>query len=201
MIIQRLAQKPAKIHWAPRLPPRLLKRLYDSDAKGLRDIELCDGVGVRLYERCRTFVLVYKNEVECPVCHRIFGVSPRETSHCPGEDCSWFTTQRVYTESVRRHYAHTGRAIDAFSRFHRRYPCARSYEARILLIDALIHSFHLDEAKQLPVKSVASKLLEGNKTEVVRFLDQLSVIDPAEKNRWRRTASQTVHRRVVKPVR
>ena len=160
------------------------------------------GLGsVRLYERCRTFVLAYKNEVECPVCHRIFGVSPGETSHCPGEDCSWFTTQRVYTESVRRHYAHTGRAIDAFSRFHRRYPSARSYKAKILLIDELIHSFHLDEAKQVPVKSVASKLLEGNKTEVVRFLDELSAIDPAKKDRWRRAASQTIHRRVVKPVR
>ncbi len=189
---------PEKISWAPRLPPRLLKRLYDCDAKGFQDIELCDDVGLRLDARCRTFVLVSKNEVDCPLCRQVFAVSPSDTSRCPGEDCSWFTTQRVYTESVRNHYAYTGRAIDAFATFHRRYPSARSYRAKILLIDELIHSFHLDEARS-PVKSVASKLFEGNKTEAVRFLDQLSAIDPAEKDRWRRTASQTIHGRVVNP--
>ena len=62
------------------------------------------------------------------------------------------------------------------------------------MIDQLIHSFHLDETSDAPVKSVASKLLEGNKTEVVRFLDLLSAIDPAEKARWRQAVSETLHR-------
>lgn len=65
------------------------------------------------------------------------------------------------------------------------------------MIDELIHSFHLEEATRAPVKSVASKLLEGNKTEVVRFLDRLSATDPDGKERWRRTLSQTIHARVV----
>ena len=42
-----------KIRWAPRLAPRLLERLYASDARGFRDEELCDDVGTRLLERCR----------------------------------------------------------------------------------------------------------------------------------------------------
>ena len=37
-----------KIRWAPRLPPRWLERLYASDARGVRDDELCDEVGFRL---------------------------------------------------------------------------------------------------------------------------------------------------------
>jgi hypothetical protein len=65
------------------------------------------------------------------------------------------------------------------------------------LIDDLIHSFHREETTRAPVKSVASKLLEGNKTDVVRFLDQLSAIEPAEKRRWRRALSQTIHGRLV----
>ena len=189
----------AEIRWAARLPPRLLERLYDSDARGFRDLELCDDVGLRLHARCRAFVLVHDNEVECPVCRRVYVVAPRGETRCPGDGCSWFTTSRVYWQSVRNHYAHTGRAIDAFSKFYRRYPAARSYQAKILLIDELIHSFHRDEAKHTPTKSVASKLLEGNKTEVVRFLDRLSAVDAAEKERWRLTVSRTIHGRVLAP--
>lgn len=193
-------EQPAKIRWAPRLPPRLLKRLYESDAMGFRDMELCEDVGLRLYERCHTFVLVSKKEVDCPGCRQVFTVAPGGRSRCP-RDCGWFTTQQTYQESLRNHYAHTGRAIEAFAKFYRRYPAARSYQARILLIDELIHSFHLEEATQAPVKSAASKLLEGNKTDVVRFLDQLSAIDPNGKERWRRRLWQTIHGWMVDPSR
>jgi hypothetical protein len=86
-------------------------------------------------------------------------------------------------------------------RFHRRYPAARSYRDRILLIDELIHGFHVEEATRAPVKSAASKLLEGNKTEVVRFLDRLSAVDPDAKERWRRAVSRTIHAHVVKQPR
>ena len=188
-----------KIRWAPRLPPKLLERLYERDASGRRDLELCDEVGFRLYERCRAFVLVASHEVDCPLCGRTFAMLSKGISHCPRAHCSWFTTDGAYRESLRNHYTHTGRAIDAFADFHRHYPAAGSYEAKSLLIDSLIHSFHLHEKTRSPVKSVASKLLEGNKTEVVRFLDQLSAIDRAGKDRWRRAASQTIHRRVVSP--
>lgn len=32
------------IRWAPRLQPALLKRLYDADAQGIHDEELCEDV-------------------------------------------------------------------------------------------------------------------------------------------------------------
>lgn len=191
-------QQLAKIRWAPRLRPGLLKRLYDSDARGLRDPELCDQVGSTLYARCCAFMLVHRRQVECPSCGQILDVARDETSRCPGRGCGWSTTQPVYWQSVRNHYAHTGRATEAFARFCERYPAARSYGARMVLIDQLIHSFHLAESTGSPVKSVASKLLEGNKTEVVRFLDELSALDPAAKERWRQTASTTLHRRHLK---
>lgn len=187
----------SRIRWAPRLPPRLLERLYHADAKGLRDEELCDEIGLRLHARCETFVRVQRGEVECPACGAAFPVAPRGASPCPSRGCGWSTTARAYRESVRNHYAHPGRAIEAFAAFHRRYPAARSYAEKILLIDELIHAFHVDEATGAPAKSVASKLLEGGKTEVVRFLDRLSAADPAVKTRWRESVSGTLHRRLV----
>lgn len=186
-----------RIRWAARLPSRLLERLYESDARGLRDTELCDDVGFRLYARCQTFLRVSGREVECPRCKTAFGVAREGPTRCPGRGCRWSTDFAAYRESVQNHYAHPGRAIGAFREFHRRYPSAKSYADKILAIDALIHSFHVDEATGEPAKSVASKLLEGNKTDVVRFLDELSAVDPGAKERWRSVVARTIHGRVL----
>jgi hypothetical protein len=195
------ANVPKRIRWAARLSPRLLERLYQSDARRFLDLELCDDVGFRLYARCRSFLLVQKSEVECPICGTVFAVRRDGESACLGDSCDWSTTRAEYRESVRNHYAHTGRAVEAYERFHSRFPGARSYSDKILLIDELIHSFHIDERRERAVKSVASKLLEGNKNEVVRFLDRLSALDPAEKERWRQTVSGTIHGHVVSGAR
>jgi len=188
----------AKIRWAPRLRPQLLERLYDSDAQGFRDVELCDEAGMILYMRCRTFVLVHQQQVECPQCRTVFEVSPMGSSHCPDQDCDWCTTHAVYATSIKNHYAFPGKAIGAFQSFYRRYPKARTYTDKILLIDQLIHSFHVDEKTGDPYKSVASKLFEGNKKAVVRFLDDLSARDPVEKQKWRLAIAATIDRRVLR---
>ncbi len=164
-----------------RLRPELLARLYRSDAMGFQDEELCDEVGLRLYARCRSFALVIGEEVECPHCGMVFRVGRQGESQCPRKGCGWHTTWPVYRQSLTNHYAGPGTAGDAFLLFYRRYPGAGSYRERILLIDALIHSFHCRENTGTPTKSVASKLLEGNKKDVVQFLDCLSARDPAEK--------------------
>ena len=189
----------AKIKWASRLRPQLLKRLYAADAVGLCDLDFCDEVGMILYMRCRTFALVHKNEVECPRCHTVFEVSPLGQSHCPRGDCDWYTTQPAYATSVRNHYAFHGRAIDAFLSFYQTYPKARTYQDKMLLIDRLIHSFHVDEKTGDPTKSVASKLLEGNKKAVVRFLDELSARDTDVKQEWRLAVAGTIDSHMLRP--
>jgi hypothetical protein len=184
-----------KIRWARRLPPLLLKRLYEADARGVRDLELCEEVGSYLYARCETFARVARGEVECPLCGTPFAVAREGRNGCPGKACGWATTRAEYRLSIRNHYAATGRARLAYETFRRGWPAARSYSDKILLIDQLIHSFHVDEKTGRPVKSVASKLLEGNKKDVVRFLDELSALDPARKEEWRRTTATTIDAR------
>jgi hypothetical protein len=190
--------EPERIRWARRLPPPLLKRLYDADAHGIRDDELCDEVGAYLYARCATFHLVARDEVECPRCGAVLRVARVEATRCPEAGCDWQTTHARYRESIRNHYASTGRAVAAYETFHRRWPAARSYADKILLIDQLIHSFHVDEKTGRAVKSVASKLLEGNKKDVVAFLDELSALDADVKEGWRRTTAGTIDARLLK---
>jgi hypothetical protein len=128
------------------------------------------------------------------------GAGRLEPLHGPG--CGWEITHADYWESIRNHYAFTGRAREAYEAFHRRWPEARSYADKILLVvllvDQLIHSFHVDEKTGRPTKSIASKLLEGNKKDVVRFLDELSALDPAAKAEWRRTTAETIDARMLR---
>jgi len=158
-----------------------------------------------LYMRCRTYILVQRHEVECPVCRTVFHVSgendyyDQSETHCPNENCTWFTTRATYRQSIHNHYASPGRAMDAYRSFYEHYPHARTYQAKILLIDQLIHQFHIDEKTGTAVKSVASRLFEGNKKAVVRFLDELSARDSDGKQAWRRTLATTIDRRIVDP--
>ena len=189
-----MTRSPEKMRWAPRLPPRLLERLYESDARGIRDEELCDEVGLRLLERCRVYVLVSRRELDCPSCGELVRVAERGKSACA--NCGWETDSRTYHTSLTRHYAFPGRALESFERFHRHYPRARDYATKLRCIDELIHAVHVAEAREV-VKSAASKLLEGNKNEVVRFLDSLSARDPQAKRRWRESLSTTIHGRLL----
>lgn len=186
-----------KIRWAPPLRPALLKKLYDADAAGIRDMDLCDEVGTTLFARCQTFMRVAQHQVVCPRCHTVFTVKRSGRSRCPGEDCAWETTYEDYVQSLRNYNAHTGRALKAYATYTQRYPHARTYQDKVVLIDQLIHSFHINEKTGQPVKSVASKLLEGNKKAVVRFLDALSAIDPLEKEYWRHSMAKTIDHRLV----
>jgi hypothetical protein len=160
-------------------------------------MELCDEVGMILYMRCRTFALVSRHEVECPDCHTVFQVSLHGQSLCPQKGCGWYTSPSVYAASIKNHYAFHGRALDAFLSFYQRYPQARTYGEKIILIDQLIHSFHVDEKTGTPTKSIASKLLEGNKKAVVRFLDELSARDPGAKRAWRLVVAETIDKRML----
>jgi hypothetical protein len=168
-------------------------------------MELCDEVGMILYMRCRTYVLVRRHEVECPICRTVFKVSGQDDyydqseTHCPNENCSWFTTRATYRQSIHNHYAHPGRAMAAYESFYEHYPHARTYPAKMLLIDQLIHQFHINEKTGDAVKSVASRLFEGNKKAVVRFLDELSARDPRKKQAWRHTMATTIDRRIIDP--
>jgi hypothetical protein len=187
----------AKIRWAPRLRPELLECLYRSDAQGFHDTALCDKVGTTLYCRCQALLRVHRDEVECPLCGTVFLILRDGVSPCPGEGCAWHTTHEAYAQSIANHYAFPGRALAAYALFCEKWETAATYQAKIVQIDQLIHSFHLSE-KGEPAKSVASKLLEGNKKAVVRFLDRLSARDAAEKESWRRQVAQTIDAAIVR---
>jgi len=187
-----------RIRWSPRVQPDPIRGLYESDARGVPDLDLCDDVGIRLLLRCQSILYVLGGEVECPACGTVFRmteVGDGERAACPGAGCSWGTTPAEYRQSWSKRRIFPGKAIPAFREFVERYPTARLYKDKIFLIDRLIHSFHWDLTVNLPNRSVANNLIEGNHDQVVAFLDALSGGEPETKRRWRETAEVMMKRR------
>ena len=63
-----------EVQWTRRLSKGKLRRLYESDAKGLLDEDLLNDVGMTLFCRCEDILTVTeakKGRVKCPRCERL----------------------------------------------------------------------------------------------------------------------------------
>jgi hypothetical protein len=64
----------AEVRWASRVNPSMIRRLYETDARGVVDEELSDEVGFALYARCQSILRVtaaQQGKVTCPRCEAI----------------------------------------------------------------------------------------------------------------------------------
>jgi hypothetical protein len=191
-------KKRERIKWAPRIQPQLIKRLYESDALGFQDDELCNEVGFRLFLRCQTIVMVSRDEVTCPRCGTVFVIktsTKEEVTVCPAKTCGWETTMLEYRQSWSKNRIWGANALPAFEEFYRQFSPALEHKQKMLLIDQLIHSFHWSLKENLPARSAANNLIEGEHDQVVEFLDKLAGLDHESKESWRETLQQMMRRR------
>jgi hypothetical protein len=159
------------VRWAPKLPVAMIVRLYEADAKLLRDDELVDDVGWRLLARCQDVLLVSDSMVVCPDCGTTFEVpwigQPAErTSVCPG--CGWAITAEAYHATFEHRDLNGVGAREAFAEFVSRFPRLTTYGEKMLAIDRLVHAVHTTGGL------AARNLFEGRARQVVATLDSLA---------------------------
>lgn len=159
--------------WARRVPQRKIRRLYETDAKGIYDGDLIDEVGYGLLARCESFIRANRaraGEVPCPECGRI--VRREEVLLCP---CGWELRWADYFKTI-QHKQLSGAepVLEQFRDFAKAFPSARTPREKVLRIDRLIHGFHSYYKTNGPTRPVAVNLIEGRMSEVVAFLDDLS---------------------------
>lgn len=163
--------------WAPRLPRGLIRRLYELDAQGICDDELIDEVGYGLRARCQSFIAAVEavsGRAPCPVCGEVIHhhSQPEELLRCPG--CGWETTWGAYFKTIQHKQLSGAQPVLAFyQEFVDRFPQTQGSREKMLLIDVLIHGFHI-HLKYGPTRAVVVNLIEGSYHEVVDFLDSLS---------------------------
>jgi ribosomal protein L37AE/L43A len=166
-----------KIHWASKVPQWKIRRLYETDAKGVIDDELIDDVGWAVWDRCDSILTVteaHYGQVRCPSCENSIERRNRwsddEIVTCA--KCGWQIKWASYHQTYRHKQLFGANAVDVFKEYHRAFPQARAAKEKMLLIDWLIHEFHVG-LKELG-RPVAANLIEGSLSEVIGFLDELT---------------------------
>ncbi len=170
-----LSKKPL---WAPKVPRSKIRRLYETDALGILDTGLIDEVGWALWQRCESILTVtaaHYGHVRCPECASVIERqdpwSEGEQVRCPG--CGWQIAWKDYHQTYRGKQLFGANSVENFEAYHHDFPLARTPAEKMLLVDNLIHSFHLSLLHGIG-RPAATNLLEGSLAEVIQFLDGLS---------------------------
>ncbi len=179
------AKTPAPIRWAPRVRPEKLRRLYESEARGILDAELLDDVGTTLYCRCRDILIVSdaaEGRIRCPSCAATITRRRDDKNQmliC--EKCGWECAWPDYQKSYRHLELYARGLTEALVEFMHRWEQARTPREKMRQIDCLIHVWHwesrTDRAKGRPA---AVNLIEGSRRQALKFLDELSAAWAAE---------------------
>ncbi len=165
------------LSWAPRLPQALIQRLYRLDALGIVDEELIDEVGWGLRARCQSFieaVWAARGQLHCPACQNLihYAVAPEIILLC--DRCGWQAAWKdVFKTIQHKQLSGAEPVLRLFDEFVQGFPAAGTPQHKMLLIDGLLHGFHL-YLNGSPTRAVAVNLIEGRYHEVVEFLDRLS---------------------------
>jgi predicted RNA-binding Zn-ribbon protein involved in translation (DUF1610 family) len=191
---------PQPIHWAAKVPQWQIRRLYQTEAQGILDEAQIDAVGLALWERCDSILTVtaaHHGHVRCSSCGTVIvrqQPSPAdEVIACPS--CGWSLPWAIYHRSYQGKQLYGANAVEVFARYHRAFPQAPTARAKMLLIDQLIHAFHVG-LRELG-RPVAANLIEGSLGEVIDFLDALTrdgasaAEIAASHETWRRTLAAT----------
>ena len=175
-----------EITWAPRVPKRKIRRLYQLEAKGVLDEEVLEDVGFTLLLRCESILTIRdarEGRVRCPRCARSGATTVIKRTDRSDRDevltcrrCNWQVTWRKYHSTFKGKQLYSGSAVRGFETYVRSYVAARTPKDKILAIDRLIHEFHYSYRWQpdLPTRSVGPNLIQGKLGDVLHFLDELS---------------------------
>jgi hypothetical protein len=166
-----------KVQWAAKVSQGKIKRLYTTDAQGIVDDELINEVGWALWERCDSILTVtaaHYGQVRCPACGTTIEREDRWSAdeHLLCGTCGWQMAWAAFHQTYRGKQLFGANAVDSFAAFHQAFPRAGTAQAKMLLIDQLIHAFHLSLTEI--GRPVAANLIVGSLTEVIQFLDALT---------------------------
>ncbi len=136
------------VQWAPRIAPEKIRRLYESEARGVLEEVLLDDILIGLYLRCHSIMTAteaFYGRVECPCCGAIIS-HPAQNSdkkyvlQCP--TCPWQVTWGEYFHSYQHKQLFWGGAFPAIWEYMDGFFSARTRRDKLLLLDRLIHTFH-----------------------------------------------------------
>jgi hypothetical protein len=170
-----------KFHWAKRVSRRDIQRLYESDAQGMLDEDLIDQVHYAIHARvCDMFEVREAQQfgrVKCRHCgepipqpYWMGASNKKRVLKC--EKCGWQVTCGEFYNSYTGKSMLPGSAFDLFERYLERFSKAKTPTEKMLLIDWLIHQFHMMQGvARMPV---GVNIIQGTTDQVCALLETLA---------------------------
>lgn len=161
-------------HWPAKLDIYKLKQLYLLDAKGIHDEVLADEVGLILYIRCKygkeDMERMEKFIIRCHNCGKEIG-GEGDFRQC---ECGYQYSYREYRRSFRRNNMPTGAASKVFDEYMIKWSLAKGYSEKMILIDTLLHEFHLSLVSGAVHRPVAMNFIDGTRRQVEGVIGELA---------------------------
>src|SRR5260370_21975872 len=104
----------AEVRWAPRVNPHKIRRLYETDARGIVDDELIEELGFALYSRCQSILIAteaHAGRVQCPRCGNIVPHHGGRNALLQCVQCSWRARCGDYHRTYQGNHLHCRGAI------------------------------------------------------------------------------------------
>jgi hypothetical protein len=170
-----------KFHWAKRVSRRDIQRLYESDARGMLDEELLDEIHHAIHARvCDMFEVRQAQQsglVKCRSCgallkqpYRMGGRNKNNVLQC--DQCDWQVTCGEFYQSYTGDSMLPGSVCDLFESYLERFPKAKSAPEKMLLVDWLIHQFHVMQG--VARKPVGENVIQGTTEQVGELIEALA---------------------------
>jgi hypothetical protein len=165
-----------KPSWAKKIPPQKIKKLYEQDAKGIFDEELVEDVGISLYARVDSMLMVTSSNLGQPLCIECRTEIPNSwqkgfISVCP--KCGWTIDIFEYRASYKGQTLNGVGALPELKDFIAKYPLVKTYSEKMRMIDFLIHTFHGNLSAE-PSRATATNVIEGTTGEIANLIFSLA---------------------------
>jgi hypothetical protein len=105
-----------------------------------------------------------------------------------------------FNDSYKGQTLHGYGALNELREFVKKYPLAKSYTEKMLLIDWLIHTFH-GNLQEHPSRPTATNVIEGSNADVANFIFTLaygegSTVAAEELDIWLDKYNRSIHRHI-----
>ena len=182
-----------KIQWAEKVSRRDIQRLYESDAKGLLDEDLLDKVMYTLLARvydmfdvmeAQKFGRVKCRNCRAPIPQPYWMGGRNKDNRLVCDQCGWQTTCGEFFDSYTGKDLLPGSRSELFQDFLERFPSARTPQEKMLLLDWLIHAFHVQSG--VSGRLVALNVIQGSRDQLIELLSTLAACNAgqAAKEAW-----------------
>lgn len=163
-----------KFKWPDKLNINKLKQLYLLDSKGLQDEIVADEIGLTLYLRCKygkeDMELMDRYIIRCHNCNSIIE-GHEDFRECT---CGYQYSYKEYRRNYRKNNMPTGAAAKVFEEYIHKWIRSRDYNSKMILIDKLLHEFHLSLISGAVHRPVAMNFIDGTREKVERIINELA---------------------------